>query len=171
MMIRPEQPADRDAIHDLTAAAFANPEHVVALEAKLIDDLRADAGYLPALSLVAIDGAENVIGHVMCTRATVGERPVLGLGPLGVRPDRQNAGVGTALVHTVLGAADALGEPLIVLLGSPHYYRRFGFRPAADYGIVPNQPWGEAFQVRTLSAYVDPTAGEFRYARPFELMD
>ncbi|HEY2793293.1 MAG TPA: N-acetyltransferase [Micromonosporaceae bacterium] len=169
MIVRPETPADRDVIHDLTAAAFARPGQAVAPEAPLIDDLRADDGYLPALSLVAVDETGNVIGHVMCTRAVVGGKPVLALGPLGVRPDRQRAGVGSALVHTVLGAADALGEPLVALLGSPDYYGRFGFRPSTDYGIVA--PWGVNFQVRTLSGYGGGIAGEFRYARPFELMD
>ena len=43
-------------------------------------------------------------------------------GPLSVRPDRQRRGVGSALMHAVLGAADALGEPLVALLGSTAYY-------------------------------------------------
>ena len=37
--------------------------------------------------------------------------PALALGPLSVRPDSQRRGVGSALVHAVLGAADALDEP------------------------------------------------------------
>lgn len=41
----------------------------------------------------------------------------LGLGPLAVRPDQQGQGVGQALMHAVLGAADALGKPFVALLG------------------------------------------------------
>jgi putative acetyltransferase len=52
---------------------------------------------------------------------------VIALGPLAVRPDRQQNGVGSALMHAVLGAADALGEPLAALLSNPAYYQRFGF--------------------------------------------
>jgi putative acetyltransferase len=85
-----------------------------------------------------------------------------------VLPDRQSAGVGSALVHAVLGAADALDERLIGLLGEPAYYRRFGFVPAQSLGIVaPDPAWGDYFQVRTLTAY-DGQVGHFRYAEPFD---
>ena len=43
-------------------------------------------------------------------------------------------------MHAILGAAEALGEPLVALLGDPAYYRRFGFRLAADYQITPPGP-------------------------------
>jgi putative acetyltransferase len=88
---------------------------------------------------------------------------VLGLGPLSVRPDRQRQGIGGALVHALLGAADALDEPLVVLLGDPRYYERFGFRPAAGYGITP-----ERLQVRTLNAFHPALRGRFRYPAPFD---
>jgi putative acetyltransferase len=122
---------------------------------------------VPALSLVAeVDG--EVVGHVVCTRGSVGGAPALGLGPLSVLPARQRAGVGSALVHTALGVADGLGEPLVALLGDPAYYARFGFRPAADLGITPPvAEWVPYFQVRTLSAYHPDLRGEFHYAAPF----
>ena len=68
-----------------------------------------------------MDPGGDVIGHVLCTRGSVGAAPVLALGPLSVRPDWQRRGVGSALVHAVLGAGDALGEPLVALLGSTAY--------------------------------------------------
>lgn len=169
MLIRREQPADVQAIHAVHAAAF-EPQAAgqVPVEAGLVDALRADDGWLPALSLVAREH-DAVIGHVVCTRASVSGRPALGLGPLGVLPDLQGKGVGGALMHAVLGAAEALGEPLVVLLGHTGYYPRFGFRPAAELGITPPDPaWREAFQARPLTAY-DPTMrGEFAYATPFK---
>jgi putative acetyltransferase len=74
-------------------------------------------------------------------------------------------------VHAVLGAADALGEPLVVLLGSTSYYPRFGFRLAGECGITPQRPeWAEHFQVRTLSAYDPAVRGQFAYAEPFDRM-
>jgi putative acetyltransferase len=86
-----------------------------------------------------------------------------------VHPARQLRGVGTALMHAVLGAADALGEPLVVLLGSTGYYPRFGFRLAAEYGITPQRPeWAEHFQARALTAYDPAARGEFAYAEPFD---
>lgn len=71
-------------------------------------------------------------------------------------------------MHAVLGAAEALGEPLVVLLGHTGYYPRFGFRPAAELGITPPDPaWREAFQARPLTAYDSTMRGEFAYATPF----
>lgn len=133
----------------------------------LVDELRASDAWLPALSLVAVDQA-GVIGHVLCTRARLGSYPVLGLGPLSVHPDHQRRGVGSALMHAVLGAADALDEPLVVLLGDPGYYARFGFQLAEVYGITPrNLEWGPYFQVRTLTTYTPTLFGSFAYAEPF----
>ncbi|MET1072703.1 MAG: N-acetyltransferase [Umezawaea sp.] len=165
MLIRREEPGDVDVIRSVTEAAFAARPGG---EAELVGRLRADPGWIPSLSLVAVvDGA--VVGHVVCTRATLSGEPVLGLGPLSVLPSHQGAGVGKALVHTVLGAADALGEPLVVLLGSPAYYSRFGFELAAQHGIVPPEAeWAPHFQVRTLSAHRASLRGPFRYAEPFE---
>jgi putative acetyltransferase len=171
MRVRREQAGDVAAVRQVVAAAFAKPETAgaVPIEVTLLDALRDDKGWLPTLSLIALDPAgDGVVGHVVCTRGTVDGHPALGLGPLAVRPDRQRGGVGKALMHAVLGAADALDEPLVVLLGDPDYYGRYGFEPSTAYGIVaPDPAWGRYFQVRTLSAY-RPMAGTFAYAAPFD---
>jgi putative acetyltransferase len=94
--------------------------------------------------------------------------PALGLGPVSVAPDRQKSGVGSALVRGVIAAADELGEPLMVLLGEPAYYSRFGFKPAAELGIAAPEPeWGDYFQARPLAAYDQALTGRFTYAAPF----
>lgn len=163
VLIRREQPADIPAIGAVHAAAFET-----ALEKDLVTSLRADKGWLPALSLVALDGDE-VVGHVVCTRGHVGDVPALGLGPLGVLPRLQKSGVGGALMHAVLGAADALDEPVVVLLGHTGYYPRFGFVPASTLGIeAPDPQWGDHFQARPLSTYDPSIRGPFHYAQPFD---
>ena len=165
VLIRRETPADIDAVRAVTEAAFAARPGG---EYQLVDQLRLDEGWIPALSLVATV-SDEVVGHVVCTRASVGGARALGLGPLSVEPSHQRSGVGKALVHTVLGAADALDEPLVVLLGDPKYYSRFGFRLAAEYGITPPvAEWAPHFQARPLSAYTPALRGAFRYAEPFD---
>jgi putative acetyltransferase len=72
-------------------------------------------------------------------------------------------------MHAVLGAADALGHAVVVLLGHVDYYPRFGFVPAASMGIdAPDPAWGEHFQARRLSAWTPAVGGAFRYAAPFD---
>jgi putative acetyltransferase len=169
VLIRRETTADITVIRAVTAAAFARPGEDVPVESPLVDWLRACPAWIPELSLVALGPARDVIGHVACTRGTVEDVPVLALGPLSVRPDRQRQGAGQALVHAVLGAADARGEALVALLGSTGYYPRFGFRPASEYGITPARPeWVPDFQVRTLTAYDPAVRGRFAYSEPFD---
>jgi putative acetyltransferase len=68
----------------------------------------------------------------------------------------------------VLGGADALDEPMVVLLGDLRYYRRFGFELTQPYGIIPPDPdWAPHFQVRTLQSYDPSMRGTFDYAQPF----
>jgi putative acetyltransferase len=96
----------------------------------------------------------------------------VGLGPLGVLPTYQRRGMGQALIHGVLAAADALDEPAVVLLGDPGYYRRFGFQAAQPLGILPTDPsWAEHFQVRPLNAWDGSLRGTFRYAKAFDALE
>ena len=174
MIVRRERPEDHAAVRALHGAAFATDPATGAAraaddvpEVRLVDALREDPGFLPHLSLVAVDGGE-VVGHGIATRGWLEPfgTPVLGLGPLGVRPDRQGSGVGTVLVHALLAVAEAAGERLVALLGAPDYYRRLGFGPAADLGITaPDPRWGGHFQARHLDGA--RVRGTFRYAEPF----
>jgi putative acetyltransferase len=175
MIIRRERPADHDAVRTLHTAAFAldpvtgadRPAGAVP-EARLVDELREDPGFLPHLSIVAV-AEDDVVGHVLATRGWLEPfgTPVLGLGPVGVRPGLQRRGIGTVLVHALLAVAEACDERLVALLGSPAYYRRFGFVRSIDLGVAPPDPaWGEYFQARRLTGL--PVQGTFRYAAPFE---
>ena len=71
-------------------------------------------------------------------------------------------------MEALLAAADAADVPLVVLLGAPEYYSRFGFRPAKELGVIPPEPdWGDGFQARPLTAYTESVAGRFQYASAF----
>jgi putative acetyltransferase len=169
MLIRRETPADQAAIHSVHSEAFRREPGVTPVEAPLVDELRADGDLVDALSLVAVRDGE-IAGHVCCSRARLGDdtTSAVGLGPLGVLPAHQAAGVGSALVHAVLGAADALGYGLVVLLGSPDYYARFGFVTASTLSLeAPDPSWGKHFQARALTGYKPTQAGAFEYAPAF----
>jgi putative acetyltransferase len=93
------------------------------------------------------------------------------LSPLAVRPDRQKDGIGQALVREVCARADAAGDPLVILEGSPLYYPRVGFVDARTLGITIDLPdWAprNAGQAILLSSY-DPTVrGAAVYPPPFQ---
>jgi putative acetyltransferase len=168
MLVRCEKPDDLDLVANVTTAAFATKDGSLPAETRLLGELRPLDAWLPLLSLVATTDDEELVGHVLCTRAHIGSEPALGLGPLSVRPDHQRQGVGSALVHAALGGADALDEPVVVLLGDPAYYGRFGFRLAAEYGIMPPvEAWAPHFQARPLAAWDPALSGPFAYAEPF----
>jgi putative acetyltransferase len=168
VIIRQETVEDRDGVDAVVSAAFGLPQSdQEPAEKLLVRALRRDPGWIPALSMVAVRD-DRIVGHVVCSRGWVGELGALGLGPISVVPDYQRQGTGQALMHAIIGAADASGEPLIALLGDHHFYSRFGFVPASRLGILaPDPEWGEHFQVRTLTGCPTTITGTFRYAAPF----
>lgn len=145
MLVRHEVRDDAAAVGAVHDEAFGGPA-----EARLVAELHADGDVV--LSFVAVE-AGAVVGHVLCSRAHAGGVPLLGLAPLGVLPAHQGRGVGAALLHTVLGAAQARGESAVVLLGDVGYYGRYGFSAASPQGLDPPDPaWGGHFLARLTGA-------------------
>ena len=172
MTVRRQEPGDYDAAQVVYAAAFARAEHPerVPPEVDLFAALWEANDVIDELSFTAL-AEDEIVGHVTASRATVGPHPVVAVGPIGVLPERQGNGIGSSLMRALLDAAEAKDVPLVVLLGSPQYYGRFGFRPAVELGVVPPEPeWGSAFQARPLRAYAPSVAGPFRYAPAFSLV-
>ena len=156
-------------VRGLVDAAFDDPgSSSEPFEVRLLDLLRAGEEWMPALSLVAESPSGDLAGYAVGTRAWVADVEVVGIGPVAVRPELQRRGVGLALMHAILGAAEALGAPAAVLLGSTAYYSRFGFRPGRAVGVEsPDPAWGDHFQVRLFAPPDAAPRGSFRYAEPF----
>lgn len=161
---RPEAPNDIGAIHAVNLAAFPTP-----LEADLIDALRADPhAWIKGLSIVTEDDAGEVVGYALLTRCHVGGQPALALGPCAVLPECQGTGAGSAAIRTGLGAARALGENVVVVLGHPGYYPRFGFTPASGFGVrAPFDAPDDAFLALALDAARETPTGVIAYAAAF----
>ena len=96
--------------------------------AKTAHRLREGREGIPELSYVATDG-DVLCGSVRYWPVTIGEVPALLLGPLAVHPERQNQGIGKALMELSLKRAAELGHRLVILVGDPPYYARVGFAP------------------------------------------
>src|SRR5687767_4085097 len=97
LVLRRELPGDEQPTRALHDAAFGVPEGAEhSVETRILDRLRAEGDVLDALTLVAELRGE-VVGHVVCSRASLGEGACVALGPIAVRPDRQGEGIGSAL--------------------------------------------------------------------------
>jgi putative acetyltransferase len=168
LRIRPEGPADFQAVSDVVKAAFGQSD-----EASMIELIRQSPHYVPGLALVAEEEGE-IVGQALFSYIGLnGDNPaqVLGLAPMAVVPVLQGEGIGSALIKEGLLKADRRREPLVVVLGHPDYYPRFGFEPASRHGIHP--PWPNipdaAFMVKLLSGYEKRYRGRIAYPRAFDM--
>lgn len=167
-VIRDERQEDVAAVREVNVAAFPTPA-----EADLVDALRDAAD--PLVSLVAeLDGV--VVGHLMCSPATLGGHPdvrLMGLAPMAVLPTHQGRGVGSALVREAVARCRALGADGMIVLGHPGYYPRFGFTPASRWGITCEyEASDEAFMALELRpAVFAGRAGLARYHPVFANLD
>ncbi len=138
--IRLEVPEDLEAIRAVHVGAFPTP-----LEARLVDLLRA-AGRLTVSLVAVVDG--TVIGHVGFSPVTAANGATgIGLAPVAVAEAHRRQGVAARLIEAGLAACRAASIEWAVVLGSPHYYGRFGFRPAPAFGLSDEYGGGDAFQV------------------------
>lgn len=123
----PEDHAWIEAIH---ALAFG-PGRFAKTAYRLREGIPADLG----ISFVALYGGVPC-GSVRLTPITIGDDPALLLGPLALHPDMQGRGGGGLLMNAALEAARAAGHRLVLLVGDPPYYRRFGFETVAPGRIT-----------------------------------
>jgi putative acetyltransferase len=166
--IRAETPRDRDAIRTVHRAAFGQE-----VEGRLVDRLRETGAWVPELSLVATQDG-RVVGHILFSRVTIRRGldrvPALALAPMAVVPECQRQGIGSALVRAAVAEARRLGHRLVVVVGHPDYYPRFGFVPAARRGI--RAPFGapdDAVMLLELEpgGLADAPGAEVEYPAPF----
>lgn len=171
MTVRLEEPRDAARVRTIVAEAFAArgpidpsaPPRAEPIEVALLDTLRADPGSVTANLVAEADGA--VVGHLVVVPVTVGGEKASAVGMVAVAPAHWRAGHGGALVGAALDRLHKAGETLVVVLGSPAYYGRFGFVPAPVVGVesaVYPAPFMQALPLR-----VAHPRGEIVYPRPY----
>ncbi len=166
--IRAVTPGDHDAVSTLITAAFGQDA-----EARLVRDLRSCGALV--LERLAEERDGRIVGHVAFSRVTGNGQAhrlaISCMAPVSVSPDRQRSGIGSALIRAGIGALRDAGEDLVLVLGPPDYYPRFGFdaelakKVAAPYA-------GAAFQALALhdvAAAAMPI--EVTFATPFQAFE
>lgn len=163
ILLRPEKPADYEAITQLTCAAFTShsyqpTEHFIVLGLREADAL--------SLSLVA-EAEGRIVGHVAFSKVTITGEDLSwhGLGPISVQPALQKLGIGSKLIHDGLSRIRDMGAKGCVVLGSPPYYQRFGFHPCPGL-IYEGAPAPEYFMALPFNNDETPK-GNVEYHRAF----
>ena len=131
LTIRPEMPDDAAEVRAVNEAAFGGT-----LEAELIERLRVRRAL--TISLVALQDGQ-VVGHIAFSLVAIESADssfeAITLAPVAVLPAHQRQGVGGRLVRAGLQECQNLGHDIVVVVGHPTYYPRFGFVPAREKGI------------------------------------
>ena len=164
--IRAEEPMDAAAISAVNRRAFGQDG-----EAKLVELLR-EGGYV-RLSLVAeVDG--QIVGHILFSALAIVTNDArtiaaLSLAPMAVVPEFQRRGIGSELVRAGLAHCGDSGQRIVVVLGHPEYYPRFGFSPerarnlACPYS-VPAEAW---MALELVPESLAGVVGRVEYPPPF----
>jgi putative acetyltransferase len=130
--VRREEPDDIPTIYHINERAFNQPA-----EAYLVDALRRNGAVI--LSLVAVDD-DRIVGHILFSPVVIESEnarcDAVGLAPMAVLPEYQGRGIGSMLVRRGLEELRAMGHEIVVVLGHPGFYPRFGFMPSRPHGIT-----------------------------------
>ncbi|MBM3695582.1 MAG: N-acetyltransferase [Actinobacteria bacterium] len=162
VLIRVEEPGEDEAISEVHIRAFGRTA-----EAEVVESLRGRGALLASLVALVRD---RIVGHVALSPVEVGGMPraAVALGPLAVDPDYQGRGIGALLVDAFLQHCRVRDEGLVVVLGYPGYYGRFGFVPAERFGLHYRDA-GEAFQaLEVRPGAAEGLAGEVHYHPAFD---
>ncbi len=135
IIIRQETEKDRAYVYNLIKDTFKQAEHSDGNEHNLVEKLRTSEAFIPELSLVAVLD-KKIVGHILFTKLKVGETTQLALAPLTVATPFQKQGIGSLLIKTGHKIAKEMGFEYSILLGSPKYYSRFGYKPSTEFNII-----------------------------------
>ncbi|HIE1061173.1 TPA: GNAT family N-acetyltransferase [Serratia marcescens] len=164
MLIRVEIPVDAAGIDALLRRAFGRDD-----EADLVQQLREDG--LLTLGVVATDDEGGVVGYAAFSPVDVAgeDRQWVALAPLAVDESLRRQGLAEKLVYEGLDSLNEFSYAAVVVLGDPAYYGRFGFQPAAAYGLHCRWPdTASAFQVYSLAEdALNGVSGEVAFSAPF----
>ena len=164
LTVRPEATHDQQSVWNVNRSAFKSDD-----EAILVNALR-DGGFFE-VSLVAEQNAE-IIGHILFSRLSIitgeGSVEAVSLAPMAVLPSHQRLGIGSKLVMAGLEACRELGHKIVVVLGHPTFYPRFGFSAERAQPLKNPFGGGEAWMgLELIPGSLSGIAGRVEYPPPF----
>jgi putative acetyltransferase len=164
-MLRKETIRDIQDIRQLNDFVFSSP-----VEGSIVDAIRKRSPEV--LSMVAVVD-DKIVGHVFFSPVEIdglNNTQAMGLGPMAVLSEYQRQGIGSALVTQGIKQLQESGCAVVVVLGLPEYYPKFGFSPASRHGLkcqwdgIPDN----TFMLRFLKKeYEGVVRGTVRYMKEF----
>ena len=145
----PLEAVDPAMIEQVLDRAFGTDRH-----ARTAYRIREGMGWLPGLSLAALDENDMLVGTIQCwpvgLQTRQGQVPLVMVGPVAVVPERQGEGFGVGLMSAMIAedarlasqggrvssSSAAVGQTGLpqVLIGDADYYGRWGFSAALTGG-------------------------------------
>ncbi|WP_137789212.1 N-acetyltransferase [Bacillus sp. E(2018)] len=137
--IRVERTEDFKKTEEVVRKSFESEAFSDKKEHILVNRIRKTEAFVSELSLVAENGEQEIIGHILLSKVKIiNEKQTnesLALAPVSVIPQFQHKGIGSKLIKTALSTAKNLGYQSVIVLGHQDYYPKFGFQPASNWGI------------------------------------
>ncbi|WP_108651139.1 GNAT family N-acetyltransferase [Dongshaea marina] len=125
--IRETNADDHPLIRQIHEDAFGEPEGKTI--AQLACDMLNDETAKPLLSLIA-HRDNRPVGHILFSNVTIEgheQQSVFILAPLAVSKECQHQGIGGQLIQQGLQRLKERDADIVIVLGDPNYYGRFGF--------------------------------------------
>lgn len=171
--IRLERKEDEREVESLVRDSFWNVYRPGCLEHYVINQLRNDPAFIPALDYV-MEQDGRLIGQYIAMDATIQSDdgrsiPIITMGPICIANELKRQGYGKALLDHFLAQATELGYGAVCFEGNIDFYGKSGFGYASDFGIryhgLPEGEDASFFLCKELiPGYLDGVTGE--YATP-----
>lgn len=164
IVIRDESGQDQDAIWNVHCKAFGTEA-----EANLVNELRR--GEYVEVSQVA-ESENTIVGHTLYSRISIhtsnGLIDALSLAPMAVLPSFQRQGIGSQLIESSLLRCKEHGHKIVLVLGHPDYYSRFGFSATLAEPLISPFGGGDAWMALELvEGALSGIEGTVQYPPPF----
>ena len=153
------------AIHSINEAAFGRPD-----EANLVDSLRSEGVILAS---VVAELEKRIVGHILFSRMSIetdgGSIPAAALAPMAVLPKHHRQGIGGHLIRHGLDLLKRRGEHIVIVLGHPDYYPRFGFSSGKARSLESSFPSDALMAMELSPGALAGIRGTVRYPAAFGL--